>query len=143
MSATFTHASITSELATAVIEAAERKASDLGEAVSVALVDDSGVLKAFRRMDGAPLGSVQSAQEKASSAVGFDIDSSAWRSSFVQDDVVHAVAFAHQHGRSFFGGSHPVKAGDAIVAAIGVGGGSTPEVNEEVAQAALSVISSR
>jgi hypothetical protein len=55
MAATFDRPSVTTELARAMIEAAERKASEMGNAFVIAIVDDSGVLKAFSRMDGAAL----------------------------------------------------------------------------------------
>ncbi|MGH3184750.1 MAG: GlcG/HbpS family heme-binding protein, partial [Streptosporangiaceae bacterium] len=64
---------MTAELAKAMIEAAERKAAEMGHPFVIAIVDDSGVLKAFSRMDGAPLLSVQVAQDKAYTAVGFGI----------------------------------------------------------------------
>ena len=59
MTATFERASVTAELARSMIEAAEQKAAEMGQPFVIAIVDDSGVLKAFSRMDGAPLLSVQ------------------------------------------------------------------------------------
>jgi uncharacterized protein GlcG (DUF336 family) len=64
MAATFDRPSVTAELAKAMIGAAEQKAAELGQPFAIAIVDDSGVLKAFSRMDGAPLLSVQVAQDK-------------------------------------------------------------------------------
>ena len=58
MAATFERPSVTTELAKAMIEAAERKATEMGHPFVIAVVDDSGVLKAFSRMDGAALLSV-------------------------------------------------------------------------------------
>ena len=55
MAATFDRPSVTAELAKAMIEAAERKAGEMGHPFVIAIVDDSGVLKAFSRMDGAAL----------------------------------------------------------------------------------------
>ena len=51
MAATFERASVTAELARAMIEAAERKAAEMGQPFVIAIVDDSGVLKAFSRME--------------------------------------------------------------------------------------------
>ena len=59
MAATFERPSVTAELARAMIVAAEQKAAQMGHAFAIAVVDDSGVLKAFSRMDGAPLLAVQ------------------------------------------------------------------------------------
>ena len=51
MAATFERASVTAELAKAMIAAAEQKAAEMGQPFVIAIVDDSGVLKAFSRMD--------------------------------------------------------------------------------------------
>ena len=77
MAATFERPSVTTELARAMIEAAERKAAELGHPFAIAIVDDGGVLKAFSRMDGAALLSVQVAQDKAYTAVGFGMSTDA------------------------------------------------------------------
>jgi len=61
----FEKASVTSELAHRIIAAAEIKAAELGVPMVVAVCDESGVLKAFSRMDGAALLSVQIEQDKA------------------------------------------------------------------------------
>src|ERR671927_115944 len=71
MASTFSKHSVSSELAHRLIEAAERRATQMGQAFVIAIVDESGVLKALSRMDGAPLLSVQVAQDKAYTAVGF------------------------------------------------------------------------
>lgn len=142
MTATFTRPSITIELAEAMIAAAEKKSADIGEAATIAIVDDSGVLKAFSRMDRAPLMSVQSAQDKAHTAVGFDLSTEPWEHDRARQDAAYAIGVASSQGLTLFGGAHPVMIGDAIVGAIGIGGCSSPAQNEEVAQAALSAVSS-
>jgi len=76
-----------------MIEAAEQKAAEMGHPFVIAIVDDSGVLKAFSRMDGAPLLSVQVAQDKAYSAVGFGMATNAWHD-FVKDDPPLAMGAA-------------------------------------------------
>jgi uncharacterized protein GlcG (DUF336 family) len=78
MAATFERPSVTTELARAMIDAAEKKAAEMGHPFVIAIVDDSGVLKAFSRMDGAALVSVQVAQDKAYTAVGFGLATDAW-----------------------------------------------------------------
>src|SRR5689334_20988309 len=61
--------SISSELAQKMVDAAMAKARELGVAENVAIVDDGGNLKAFGRMDGAPILSIQMAQNKAYTAL--------------------------------------------------------------------------
>ncbi len=91
MAATFDRPSVSTELARAIIGAAERKAQEMGHPFVIAIVDDSGVLKAFSRMDGAALLSVQIAQDKAYTAVGFGMPTDAWHE-FVKDDPPLAMA---------------------------------------------------
>ena len=60
--------SISFELAQKMVGAALAKAKELGVTENVAIVDDGGNLKAFGRMDGAPILSIQMAQNKAALA---------------------------------------------------------------------------
>ena len=57
--------SISSELAQKMVNEAVAKARELGVAENVAILDDGGNLKAFSRMDGAPILSIEMAQNKA------------------------------------------------------------------------------
>ena len=57
---------------------------------TIAIVDESGVLKGLLRMDGAPLLSVQVAQDKAYTAAAFGIPTDAWYD-FIKDDAPLAV----------------------------------------------------
>ena len=47
--------SISSELAHRMVDAAVSKAKEIGVSENVAILDDGGNLKAFSRMDGAPI----------------------------------------------------------------------------------------
>jgi uncharacterized protein GlcG (DUF336 family) len=141
MAATFERASVTAALAKAMIEAAERKAAQLGQPFVIAIVDDSGVLKAYSRMDGAPLLSVQVAQDKAYSAAGFGMATDAWYD-FVKDDPPLALGAGPGIDRLIlFGGGYPIKLGGAVVGGIGVSGGHYSQ-DMEIAQAGLSVLDS-
>ncbi|HLI40723.1 MAG TPA: heme-binding protein [Streptosporangiaceae bacterium] len=139
MAATFDRPSVTAELAKAMIGAAEQKAAELGQPFAIAIVDDSGVLKAFSRMDGAPLLSVQVAQDKAYTAAGFGMATDAWHD-FVRDDPPLAMGAAPGIDRLIvFGGGYPIKVGDAVVGGIGVSGGHYRQ-DMEVAQAGLAAL---
>ncbi len=139
MAATFDRPSVTAELARAMIEAAERRAAELGQPFAIAIVDDSGVLKAFSRMDGAPLLSVQVAQDKAYTAAGFGMATDAWHD-FVRDDPPLAMGAAPGIDRLIvFGGGYPIKVGEAVVGGIGVSGGHYRQ-DMQVAQAGLSAV---
>ena len=61
--------SISYELAQKMISAAVAKAKELGVAENVTILDDGGNLKAFSRMDGAPIPTIEMAQNKAYTAL--------------------------------------------------------------------------
>src|ERR1700680_4753254 len=61
--------SISYDLAQKMMDAAVAKASELGVSENVAILDDGGNLKAFGRMDGAPIPTIEMAQNKAYTAL--------------------------------------------------------------------------
>src|SRR5207302_9590908 len=61
--------SISSELAQNMVNAAVAKARELGVTENVAILDDGGNLKAFSRMDGASIPTIEIAQNKAYTAL--------------------------------------------------------------------------
>jgi len=61
--------------AQALIRAGEDKAAEIGVPVNIAILDAGTQLKAFSRMDGAVLGSIDVALRKAKTAVLFETDS--------------------------------------------------------------------
>jgi glc operon protein GlcG len=54
--------------AKAILAAAEKRSTEIGVPMDIAVVDDGGHLLAFQRMDGAKIGSVEIAMTKALSA---------------------------------------------------------------------------
>src|SRR5437870_11073664 len=56
-----------------IITAAREKADEIGQPMNIAVVDAGGNLKAFIRMDGAWLGSIDIAIKKAHTARWFDM----------------------------------------------------------------------
>ena len=61
--------SISSELAQKMVDEAVAEARKIGVTENVAILDDGGNLKAFSRMDGAPILSIEIAQNKAYTAL--------------------------------------------------------------------------
>jgi uncharacterized protein GlcG (DUF336 family) len=61
--------SISLELAQKMVDEAVAKARELGVSENVAILDDGGNLKAFSRMDGAPVPAIEMAQNKAYTAL--------------------------------------------------------------------------
>jgi uncharacterized protein GlcG (DUF336 family) len=139
MAKAFDKRSISTELAHQMIQAAEGKAADMGHAFVIAIVDESGVLKALSRMDGAPLLSVQIAQDKAYTAAGFGLSTDAWYE-FIKDDPPLAAGAADGIDRLvIFGGGYPIKLDGQVIGGVGVSGGHYSQ-DMEVAKAALTVV---
>jgi uncharacterized protein GlcG (DUF336 family) len=139
MSDTYKTESISLALADRMVEAAIARASEIGQLSVVAILDQAGVLKAFRRMDGAPLLSVQVAQDKAYTAVGFGMATDAWYD-FIKEDGPLALGAPTGIDRLIvFGGGYPIVVGGVTVGAIGVSGGHYNQ-DMDVAKAGLAVL---
>jgi uncharacterized protein GlcG (DUF336 family) len=137
MANTFSKASISTELAHKMVAAAEAKANEMGIPFVIAICDESGVLKAFSRMDGAALLSVQVAQDKAYTAVGFGMPTDAWHD-FIKDDAPLAAGATDGIDRLVvFGGGFPIQLDGQRIGAIGVSGAHWSQ-DMEVAQAGLA-----
>lgn len=136
---TFPRSSITAAAATAMIDAAEAEARKRGLAIVTVIVDESGVLKTMRRMDGAPLVSIGAAHKKALTAVGFGMPTGrAWHE-FIKDDPILLHGAPSLPDFTLLGGGFPITLGGATVGAIGVSGGHY-SVDEACAQAALAAL---
>jgi uncharacterized protein GlcG (DUF336 family) len=135
-----TKATISAEAADALLGHAETAARDLGVPMCIAVCDEGGVLKAFRRMDGAALLSVDIAQDKAFTAVSFGMPSHAWFD-FIKDDPPLLHGITHTPRLVVFGGGYPVTIDGAVVGGVGVSGGHY-EQDMKVAEAALAGLAS-
>src|ERR1700685_3133976 len=69
MAAVIRKHSISLELAQKMVDEAVAKAKELGVTENVTILDDGGNLKAFSRMDGAPIPTIEMAQNKAYTAL--------------------------------------------------------------------------
>ena len=125
---------VTLNAALAVIEAARKKAEKLGVMMNIAVVDDGGNLVAFARMDGAWLGSIEIAQDKAWTARAFDISTKELASMSQPKQPLFGIAETHRGRVIIFAGGIPLKAGGRVVGAVGASGG-TPDQDHEVAEA--------
>ena len=139
MSQVFEKASVSTESAHRMIAAAEAKAREIGVPMVIAVCDESGVLKAFSRMDGAALLSVQVAQDKAYTAIGFGLPTEGWHDFIKDDPPLAAGAVGGIDRLVIFGGGYPIRDGDMVVGAIGVSGGHYTQ-DMEVAKAGLSAV---
>jgi uncharacterized protein GlcG (DUF336 family) len=117
-----------------VIAAAEKKAAEIGQPMNVAVVDEGANLVAFERMEGAWLGSIDIAINKAFTSRAFDI-STKELSKFSQSGDQFFGIHVSNHGRvMIFAGGVPLKQNGKVVGAIGVSGG-TGDQDQKVAEA--------
>jgi uncharacterized protein GlcG (DUF336 family) len=130
--------SISSELAQKMIDQAGAKARQMGVAENVAILDDGGNLKAFSRMGGGPILSIEIAQNKAYTAL-FGVPTQDFFN-FIQGDPCFWLAFRHSRGVAAYGGGFPIKVGGEIVGAIGVSGALTVQNDVDCARAALALV---
>jgi uncharacterized protein GlcG (DUF336 family) len=128
---------VTSHQAQAVIDGAAAKALELGLPVIVAVLDAGAHLKAFRRMDGAVLASIDIAIAKARTAVLFQANSEAvWE--YCKPGAPAPGLELTNGGLAPFGGGVPIRSRDGtVIGALGVSGGTVAQ-DVEVAQAALA-----
>jgi uncharacterized protein GlcG (DUF336 family) len=128
------------DIATAerAIDAAVRKAAELDLKMCIAVSDESGDLKAFRRMDGAPKLSIQIAEDKAYTAASFGMPTHAWYD-FIKDDPPLLHGITHTPRLIVFGGGFPIVLEGEVVGAIGISGGHYNQ-DMECARAALHAI---
>jgi len=104
----------------------------------IAVVDSDGTLKAFSRMDGAALLSVQIAQDKAYTAIAFGMATHEWFE-FIKGDAPLLHGIVKTDRLIVFGGGYPVKVDGAVIGGIGVSGGHYTH-DMEVAQAGLAAL---
>jgi uncharacterized protein GlcG (DUF336 family) len=113
--------SISSELAQKMVNEAVAKARELGVTENVAILDDGGNLKAFSRMDGAPILCIEMAQNKAYTAL---------------------FGVSTQDFFNFIQGDPSLLAGIPTLARVAIGLSGAPMVQNDVdcAKAALALV---
>lgn len=131
--------SLTTDRARAVLAAAEAKAWEIGVPVVVAIVDAGVHLKAFTRMDGAPLGSIDIAMKKARTAALFNTTSEAVWEYCKPGAPAHGLEHTNG-GLAPFGGGVPIEADGELVGAVGVSGGAVSQ-DRDIAIAAAAAFS--
>lgn len=124
------------EQANAIVVAAVKKAGEMGLKQDIAVVDAGGNLKAFARMDGAWLGSIDIAIKKAKTARYFDMPTGEIGKLSQPGQPLYQIEVSNG-GLITFPGGIPIKASDGtIIGAIG-SSGSTVDNDHTVAQAGV------
>ena len=128
---------ITQAQAEKVMAAALVKAKAQGVPMNIAVVDAGGNLKAFCRMDGAFLGSIDVSQKKAVTARKFNMSTAELGAASQPGQPLYGIEVTN-NGLAIFGGGELLKnAKGLIIGAIGVSGGSVQE-DTNVAKAGVA-----
>jgi uncharacterized protein GlcG (DUF336 family) len=135
-------ASLTLADAREMIAAGEKKAQSLGVPYNLAVVDAGGGLIAHVRMDGAWLGSVDIAINKAWTARAFDMPTEKLAKMAQSGKPLFGIDSTNHEKVVIFGGGIPLKMGDVVVGALGASGG-TVDQDVEVAESAVAVFASK
>jgi uncharacterized protein GlcG (DUF336 family) len=122
-----------------IIAAGRSRAEAIGVPVNIALLDAGAHLKAFSRMDGAVLGSIDVALGKARTAALFQTASAAvW--DYCKPGAPAPGLERSNGGLMTFPGGLPLLVDGNTVGAVGVSGG-TPTQDLDIAEAAAAALS--
>jgi uncharacterized protein GlcG (DUF336 family) len=123
-----------------IIEAAIEEAKKIGQPMNIAIVDAGANLMAFMRMDGAWLGSIDIAINKAFTARAFDISTLELGQNSQPGGQFFGIHVSNHDRVMIFAGGIPIKMNGQIVGAVGVSGGSG-EQDQAVAEAVVAASS--
>jgi uncharacterized protein GlcG (DUF336 family) len=128
------HVKLTTHQAQAVVAAATAKAAEMNVSMNVAVLDAGGHLKAFLRMDGAVVGSIDVAMKKAKTAVLFEANSeTVW--DYCKPGAPAPGLELTNGVLATFAGGIPLRATDGeVLGAIGISGGAVTQ-DAQVAKA--------
>ena len=131
---------LTAAQAQSIVDAARKKSEEMGVKMNVAVVDAGANLKAFLRMDGAWLGSIDIAITKAKTARFFDMPTGDLGELSQPGGSLYGIEHSNGGLISFPGGI-PLKNGSGeVIGAVGVSG-STVDDDHAVAEAGVAALS--
>ena len=133
-----TERNISLELATQIAAATVAACQVNGHNVSAAVVDRAGGLRALHRADNAGPHTVGAAQAKAFTSASARNNTLAMMETAQKNPA--AANLVHIPGFLLLGGGVPVKAGDEVIGAVGVGGAPGGHLDDKCAMAALDKV---
>ena len=119
-----------------LIEGAAAKAREIGVPMCIAVVDESGTLIAFERMDGGKVTSVTIAQDKAFTAAAARKATHDYNAANVPGNLAFGIHTEVGGRLSTVGGGLPVMVDGEVVGGIGLSSG-TPQQDMDCAQAGI------
>jgi glc operon protein GlcG len=135
--ATSTRPTVSSATARRLIDVALAEAGRESLAVTVVVVDESGVLKELVRLDGAPLVSVQTAINKAFAAAAIGMPPDDFYAA-IESDGAAVAEFATRPGLALIAGGLPLIVDGRPAGAIGVAGAMTGAEDRRIAEVAIA-----
>lgn len=132
---------ISAQATRVMIDAAVAEAEAMSVAVTVVVVDESGVPKEMLRMDGAPLVSVETARGKAFAAAAIGMPPDEFYAA-IESDGAAVAEFTTRPGLALIAGGLPVVADGAVAGGIGVAGAMTGAEDRRIAEAAVGKVES-
>jgi len=119
-----------------LIDGARAEATKITIPMCIAVVDESGNLIAFERMDGGKITSVTIAQDKAFTAAAARKATHEYNAACVPGNLAFGIHTAMGGRLSVVGGGLPVSVGGTVVGGIGISSG-TPQQDMQCAQAGI------
>ena len=121
-----------------IIDAAEKKAIEIGQPMNIAVVDEGANLMSHIRMDNAWIGSINIAINKAFTSRAFNISTKELAENSQPGDQFYGIHVSNHDRVVIFAGGIPLKDSNGVVInAIGVSGGSGVQ-DQTVAEAGAS-----
>lgn len=131
------HLKLTLEGARTILEAAAEKATEIGAALAIAVVDGGGHLIAFHRMDGARAHAIDIAINKAFTAAISQRPTEFYGKVGAPGGEAFGLHMSNQGRFSIVKGGLPISVEDQVVGGVGCSSGSAEQDNE-AAQAGIN-----
>jgi len=133
---------LTLEDARVIMDAAERKAREIGVDMDIAVTDDSGCLLMFHRMDNARITSIDISISKAFTAAAARKSTRAYGETSVPGGPSYGIHVSNQGRFMILAGGLPIFFNNHIMGGIGCSSGHADQ-DEAVAQAGLDALLER
>ena len=125
-----------------IMDAAERKAREIGVDMDIAITDDSGCLLMFHRMDNARITSIDISISKAFTAAAARKSTRAYGETSVPGGPSYGIHVSNQGRFMILAGGLPIFFNNQIIGGIGCSSGHADQ-DEAVAQAGLDALLER
>lgn len=124
------------DLAKELADAAEARANEIDNPMVITIANAEGTLIVNRRMDGAWLGSIDIARNKAYTAACYEMSTDELGEAAQPGEPLYGIQNTNDDRMVIFGGGYPLHSEGELVGAVGVSGGAV-EQDMDVATSAV------